>query len=429
MADFYKLIIDNFQAHDHTEIDFALGLNVLVGPSDSGKSAVLRALRWVLFNQPRGMDFIQVGSSKCRVQLILTDGIKITRVRSNRVNRYLLTDAAGKEQIFEGFGNAVPEEVIKAHGMRAIKLADQEHLINFGMQLDPPFMVADSPGGKAKLIGAISGAEVFDYAFKDATQDRTVALTQLKEIERKGVELSQLIAGYKDLTTFEQKVVCAEALYNNVQLKVVLQQKIRTQQERLLLFNKDKLILIQQIKEKKEFLHFTPLIEQMQSKALAYKNLIKLRKALDAAREEKSKVEQQTYKCNIILQEKDRIINTQERNDVVTTLKKIRISWHSVTKERNYITKVLSKRQDLASVEKIVSKLNEYGQQLKMLNLLRKKQVYNLERLTKGRNFYKLRKKELQQTEQQYVNLLNELQECPLCGTNLSKTDKIKLNY
>ena len=54
MTNIKKIIIDNFQSHEHTEIEFGPGLNVIVGPSDYGKSAVVRALRWVLYNEPRG---------------------------------------------------------------------------------------------------------------------------------------------------------------------------------------------------------------------------------------------------------------------------------------------------------------------------------------------------------------------------------------
>ncbi len=54
-----ELHIREFQSHEATALQFHPGLNVLVGPSDSGKSAIVRALRWCLHNEPRGEAFIR----------------------------------------------------------------------------------------------------------------------------------------------------------------------------------------------------------------------------------------------------------------------------------------------------------------------------------------------------------------------------------
>ena len=47
----FKLTIENFQSiKEKTEIDFIEGVNLIIGPSNSGKSAVLRALRGLILN-------------------------------------------------------------------------------------------------------------------------------------------------------------------------------------------------------------------------------------------------------------------------------------------------------------------------------------------------------------------------------------------
>src|SRR5205085_9883685 len=48
-----ELEIKGYQSHEDTKIAFTGGLNAIVGPSDSGKSAILRALRFVLYNEPK----------------------------------------------------------------------------------------------------------------------------------------------------------------------------------------------------------------------------------------------------------------------------------------------------------------------------------------------------------------------------------------
>lgn len=55
--------IENFQSHENTHIDFDMGLNIIIGESNNGKSSILRAMDWVVDNQPLGTDFIMTGKS------------------------------------------------------------------------------------------------------------------------------------------------------------------------------------------------------------------------------------------------------------------------------------------------------------------------------------------------------------------------------
>ncbi|MEF2143934.1 MAG: AAA family ATPase, partial [Desulfovibrionaceae bacterium] len=40
-----RIILDDFQAHKHTELALGPGVTVLTGPNNSGKSAIVEALR------------------------------------------------------------------------------------------------------------------------------------------------------------------------------------------------------------------------------------------------------------------------------------------------------------------------------------------------------------------------------------------------
>lgn len=116
-----RIKLENFQSHVDTEIALSEGLTVILGPTDQGKSAIIRALKWVLYNEPRGSDFITVGCKTCRVSLEMTDGTVITRERDGNKNRYILKKG-DEEQVFEGFGANVPAEVIQAHGIPKIQI-------------------------------------------------------------------------------------------------------------------------------------------------------------------------------------------------------------------------------------------------------------------------------------------------------------------
>ena len=54
-----KIILENFQSHKYSVIELNEELNVIVGPSDSGKSAIIRGLKWALYNEPSGDYFIR----------------------------------------------------------------------------------------------------------------------------------------------------------------------------------------------------------------------------------------------------------------------------------------------------------------------------------------------------------------------------------
>ena len=135
-----KVILENFQSHKYTEIEFDQYLNVIVGPSDHGKTAIIRALKWALFNEPSGDFFIREGEKECSVTVIFSDNTKVKRSRSKSKNAYYLYDKKGKEMIFEGFGTTVPQEIINKTSMRKIELdSSQSNSINISEQLEGPF--------------------------------------------------------------------------------------------------------------------------------------------------------------------------------------------------------------------------------------------------------------------------------------------------
>ena len=113
-----KLRIKNFQKHKSIDIEFDDHITSIVGPSDSGKSALIRALKWVITNKPNGMEFIREGSKKCSVR-IETDNHKITRSRGTE-NTYHLD-----KEVFHAFGNNVPKEIIDSLRMDEINFQGQ----------------------------------------------------------------------------------------------------------------------------------------------------------------------------------------------------------------------------------------------------------------------------------------------------------------
>jgi len=123
-----RLIIENFQSHQKTIVDLGqVGeLTTIVGPSDSGKTAILRALRLLLFNTPLGTD-IRVGSSFVRVSAEYSSGHIVIRERTasgNRNQYKIIAPGETEPLILEGFGVNVPLEITEITGVKPVTIGD-----------------------------------------------------------------------------------------------------------------------------------------------------------------------------------------------------------------------------------------------------------------------------------------------------------------
>lgn len=142
------LTLENFQAHKKLTVQLDPKVTVVVGPSDAGKSAVIRALTWVMLNTPSGDAFIRNGTKGATTSLVV-DGIEILRLRGkNGENTYW---CQGQE--YKAFGNSVPEAVQKL-------LAVSE--LNFQSQHDAPFWFSETSGEVSRKLNAIVNLGAID---------------------------------------------------------------------------------------------------------------------------------------------------------------------------------------------------------------------------------------------------------------------------
>ncbi|MCF8010586.1 MAG: AAA family ATPase [Clostridiales bacterium] len=199
-----KIIIENFQSHEFTEFELSPGLTVLVGESDQGKSAVIRALRWLFENEPRGTGFIRAGSAGARVTVIMSDGSSITRERTSGKNRYILRGPGGEKEIYEGFGTGVPAEIKAVHGVSPVKLDEDLHVsLNISPQLAGPFLLS-SPGSlKAKAIGRLHSVHIIDAAARDADQEILSLQKEDNRLEEQVEKIDVSLEKYEDLPSMQ----------------------------------------------------------------------------------------------------------------------------------------------------------------------------------------------------------------------------------
>lgn len=174
-----KLRIKNFQCHALEKITFDPAITVIVGPSDVGKSAVIRALRWLVTNRPRGDEFIMHGTAECEVGL-RADGNTVLR-RRGTTNSYSLDD---KE--FVAFRDEPPEEIAQL-----LNMGD----INFQGQHDPVFWFTLTPGQVAREINHIVDLGAIDKAVGWVGAQLRAARAEVDAAQRRSTAAQQVLGG------------------------------------------------------------------------------------------------------------------------------------------------------------------------------------------------------------------------------------------
>jgi len=150
-----KLTVTNFQGLKKVTVNFSPTVTTIIGPNDKGKSAFLRALKWVTTNKrPRGR-IIRDGTKRCSAVLTV-DGHVVRRSTSTRGNHYSLD-----KKRFKAFGTRVPV---------AIKSLISLDEINFQHQHDSLFWLALSPGHLARELNKLVDLDSIDKAQTWVTQ-------------------------------------------------------------------------------------------------------------------------------------------------------------------------------------------------------------------------------------------------------------------
>ncbi len=161
-----KMLMRNFQCHERLDITFDKRVTTIVGPSDVGKSAVIRAIRWLVTNKPSGDAFRKEGTKTTTVGLKF-DGQTLVRRKGDSTNKITLD---GKE--YKAFGTDVPEPVVDA-----LNLSE----VSFQSQHDSPFWFSSTAGQISRELNAIVNLDVIDSTLKNLVSELRKA-----KIEKEG---------------------------------------------------------------------------------------------------------------------------------------------------------------------------------------------------------------------------------------------------
>lgn len=474
-----KVILENFQSHKYTEIEFDQYLNVIVGPSDHGKTAIIRALKWALFNEPSGDFFIREGEKECSVSLIFSDGTKVKRYRSKTKNAYYLYTNEGEEITFEGFGTNVPEEIMDSTSMRKVNLdSNNSNSINIGEQLEGPFLLSEKNATKANAIGRLVGVHIVDDALKDSLKDIRNLNIKVKNHEEilKGLESDLNEYDYLDDLIQKSKLVedLKKQIYNNQQkLNRLIQlcedinrinKKIVILQEYLeRLDNIDSAIYIEKkltncinnynyIHDKYEKLNrINRDIKDNSNLLLILKDIDGIDKVintiniswnkmsrLDSMNMEYKYVKKNIIEINIILDrlkninDIDQNLNLIEKNYLkLAELLNLKYKLDNINKSLSIGIVFVEKLKAIDSIFTIKDRLELTNNRLmKLLDLRNKYQIINTEKLKNESQLMEINSR-MEIKLEEYKIILTRLEVCPLCFNTINKSEleKIVNNY
>jgi exonuclease SbcC len=202
-----SLKLQNFQSHENSKLDFVDGLNVIVGRSDSGKSALIRALRWNRWNKPSGSSMRSSWGGPTITEVDTKEGA-IIRIKDKK-DQYVLRRRGEGDTLFEAFGTSVPEEIASFLNVDEV---------NLQLQLDSHFLLSKNPGQVAEHYNQVANIDQINRGRENINKAIRTLSTTIKYKEEDIKSTKEEIKEFDYLDLFEADVEVLEEMEKNVSI-------------------------------------------------------------------------------------------------------------------------------------------------------------------------------------------------------------------
>lgn len=205
---FKELTLKNFQSHKNSTIELSEGLNVITGPTDSGKSSIIRAIKLLVTNRPSG-DSYRTHDSKV-TQVSASDGTStVLRKKSSQLNQYLVN---GKS--YKAIGSEVPSDVTSTLNLKPVNIQEQK---------DHFFLLNDTPGQVSKQLNEVAGLSGMDKSLMNVGTSIRSITSDIKYTEERITELEieiEEVAWADDAQKLCTEILTLEKKRDTVQDKI-----------------------------------------------------------------------------------------------------------------------------------------------------------------------------------------------------------------
>jgi exonuclease SbcC len=284
-----KLTVKRFQGHKSTVVEFDPKRTVIVGPTDAGKTSILRALRLLFLNPPKGSSFVQDGKSSLVVKAVV-DGHTIIR-KIGKENAYYLD---GKK--FKAFGSGkVPPEI------EQLLNVDE---INFQSQLDAPFWFTETPGQVSKNLNEIVNLEIIDKSVGKIATEVRASKNSLEVCNERIKEAKAAVKELKWVKEFKRDALELQDLQTKASETADTSRRIASHIESVETLSRKTSSLSQAILEAKEI---TDLADK----------LVKQRKDRRKLQEVIQELEKQTLLVNVEIPDTSELLTIRKKGDQI----------------------------------------------------------------------------------------------------------------
>jgi DNA repair protein SbcC/Rad50 len=179
-----RLIIQNFESHKETIMEFHPGTNAITGESDEGKSAVIRFLKWMFFHEPLGDNYVSWWSDNgVSGSVEFLDGTIIRKSRNKSGETYYYLG----EVEYRVTEKKVPEPIQRIFNITKL---------NFQEQHDALFLLSYTDGEVARLLNEIVDLSVIDRSLSKANSE--IQSTK-KELDRQRENKEEAFKNLKEV--------------------------------------------------------------------------------------------------------------------------------------------------------------------------------------------------------------------------------------
>lgn len=189
-----KIKVKNFQSIPEAEVELG-SFTVFTGPTDSGKSAFMRATEGAVRNKVVPAH-VRRGKKATNITLEFNDHV-VEVERGKSKSTYKLDGES-----FTKSGTTVPDEVAQA--IRLPKIMDVE--TTFSSQFDKPYLISETGSSAAKVLGSLTNVSVLHSGIKEAHRRWLADGTAIKATKENIEECDEHLEQYEGLDDFESGV-------------------------------------------------------------------------------------------------------------------------------------------------------------------------------------------------------------------------------
>lgn len=205
-AELAALAVREFQSLK--SVDIPIGrFTAIVGPSNVGKSAIIRALRMLVRNGP-ATGLVRQGSSKFTVAAKFNDGTGAVITRGAKESKLVLIPEPGGAKLdFAKLGVTIPAQSDDLWRCPESELGD----LTFSTQHDAPFMLGIPASAVAKQLGDLTNASLLMDAVREANRRRAAAAQDAVIAKRELDALTEVLKASVGLKEEKARLDAAEA--------------------------------------------------------------------------------------------------------------------------------------------------------------------------------------------------------------------------